>query len=139
MRDPLKFYLGLTSQYGDIVCYRPAPDPAYLINHPDYIRRVLLDNNHNYSKATYSNQIFNKVVGEGLLTSEGEAWRKQRRMLQPAFHHSRIERLDEMIVDAAQSTLKNWQTRLRDRPARGCGPRDGRPDFDRHYTRSVWG
>jgi cytochrome P450 len=109
VRDPLRFYMGMTSQYGDIVCYRPAPDPAYLINHPDYIRRVLLDNNHNYSKATYSNQVFNKVVGEGLLTSEGEVWRKQRRMLQPAFHHARLERLDEMIVDATQSMLKNWQ------------------------------
>ena len=94
VRDPLGFFVGLAKQYGDIVCYRPAPDSAYLINHPDYIRHVLLDNNHNYSKATYSNQVFNKVVGEGLLTAEGEVWRKQRSMLQPAFHHVRIERLD---------------------------------------------
>ncbi len=109
VRDPLNFFLGMASEYGDIVCYRPAPDPAYLINHPDYIRHVLVDNNHNYSKATYSNQIFNKVIGEGLLTAEGEVWRKQRRMLQPAFHHARIERLDEMIVDAAQTMLEKWQ------------------------------
>jgi len=109
VRDPLNFFLGMASQYGDVVCYRPAPDPAYLINHPDYIRHVLLDNNHNYSKATYSNQIFNKVVGEGLLTAEGDVWRKQRRMLQPAFHHTRIERLDEMIVRAAQYMLESWQ------------------------------
>ena len=109
VRDPLGFFVGLAKQYGDIVCYRPAPDSAYLINHPDYIRHVLLDNNHNYSKATYSNQVFNKVVGEGLLTAEGEVWRKQRRMLQPAFHHARIERLDEMIVDAADHTLERLQ------------------------------
>ena len=109
IRNPLDFFESLTTQYGDIVCYRPAPDPAYLINHPDYVRHVLLDNNRNYSKATYSNLIFNRVIGEGLLTSEGEVWRKQRRMMQPAFHHTRLARLDEMITDATRSMLEQWQ------------------------------
>jgi cytochrome P450 len=109
IRDPLNFFQTLTTQYGDIVCYRPAPDTAYLINHPDYIRHVLLDNNRNYSKATYSNMIFNKVIGEGLLTSEGEVWRKQRRMMQPAFHHTRLEQLDRMITDATGAMLEQWQ------------------------------
>src|SRR5512140_1346916 len=111
IRDPLNFFESLTKQYGDIVCYRPAPDPAYLINHPDFVRHVLLDNNRNYSKATSSNVIFNKIVGEGLLTSEGEVWRKQRRMMQPAFHHTRLEQLDVMISDATAAMLENWQAR----------------------------
>ena len=110
LRDPLSFYLGLARQYGDIVCYRSAPDAAYLINHPDYIRHVLVDNNRNYSKATFSNQIFNRVIGEGLLTSEGEPWRKQRRMMQPAFHHSRLEQMDALIVKATLSLLERWQS-----------------------------
>src|SRR5512146_3313664 len=109
IRDPLNFFQSITTQYGDIVCYRPAPDPAILINHPDYVRHVLLDNNRNYSKATYSNMIFNKVIGEGLLTSEGEVWRGQRRMMQPAFHHTRLERLDEMITQATSAMLDHWQ------------------------------
>jgi cytochrome P450 len=109
VRDPLNFFLNLTTQYGDIVCYRQTPDPAYLVNHPDYVRHVLLDNNRNYSKATSSNLIFDKIVGEGLLTSEGETWRKQRRMMQPAFHHSRIEKLDGLVVSATNSALENWQ------------------------------
>ncbi len=109
VRDPLAFYTTMTSRYGDIVCYRPAPDPGVILNHPDYIRHVLVDNNRNYTKETYSNQVFNKVVGEGLLTSEGETWRKQRRMMQPAFHHTRLELLDQMISDAAQYTLEGWQ------------------------------
>ena len=109
VRNPLQFFQGIASQYGDIVCYRPAPEPAYLINHPDYIRHVLVDNNRNYTKATSSNLLFKKIIGEGLLTSEGETWRKQRRMMQPAFHHTRIEKLDGMIVEAAQSMLDVWQ------------------------------
>jgi cytochrome P450 len=109
VRDPLRFFQKLTAEYGDIVCYRPAPDTAYLINHPDYVRHVLVDNNRNYSKETSSNQIFNKVVAEGLLTSEGETWRKQRRLMQPAFHHTRLELLDTMIGEATQAMLDRWR------------------------------
>ena len=107
--NPLQFFQSIASQYGDIVCYRPAPEPAYLLNHPDYIRHVLVDNNRNYTKDTYSNRVFGKVVGGGLLTTEGDPWRKQRRMMQPAFHHTRIEKLDGMIVEVAQSMLDRWQ------------------------------
>jgi enediyne biosynthesis protein E7 len=109
VRDPLNFFLDLTRQYGDVVCYRPAPDTAYLINHPDFVRRVLVENYRNYSKDTYSLQVFKKVIGDGLVTSEGEAWRQQRRMMQPAFHHTRLEALDTMIIAAVQPMLRRWQ------------------------------
>ena len=109
VRDPLNFFLSLTRQYGDIVCYRPAPDTAYIINHPEYVRHVLVDNHRNYSKDTYSIQVFKKVVGDGLVTSEGETWRGQRRMMQPAFARTRLEALDTMIVDATEAMLENWQ------------------------------
>jgi cytochrome P450 len=109
VRDPLQFFQNIALQYGDIVCYRPAPEPAYLLNHPDYIRHVLVDNNRNYSKDTRSNQIFGKVAGQGLITAEGDTWRKQRRMMQPAFHHRRIEQFDSMIVEIAQTMLDHWQ------------------------------
>src|SRR5258708_9751788 len=106
VRDPLMLFKGIASQYGDIVCYRPAPEPAYLLNHPDYVRHVLVDNNRNYTKATSSNLLFNKVVGNGLLTSEGETWRRQRRRMQPAFHRTRLENLHRMIGEATQSMLE---------------------------------
>jgi len=109
VRNPLQFFRNIASQYGDIVCYRPAPEPAYLLNHPDYIRHVLVDNNRNYSKDTRSNQIFGKVAGQGLITAEGDTWRKQRRMMQPAFHHTRIEKLDSLVVEVAHSMLDRWQ------------------------------
>lgn len=110
VRNPLSFFTSITQQYGDIVCYRPAPDMAYLLNHPDYVRHVLVENNRNYSKATYSNQIFKKVVGDGLITAEGDEWLQQRRLMQPAFHHSRLERLDGLIVQATQEMLARWET-----------------------------
>lgn len=109
MRRPLDFFLTLTRTYGDIVCYRPAPEPAYLINHPDYIRHVLVDNNKNYSKETYINQMFKNVVADGLLVSEGDVWRQQRRMMQPAFHQQRIAGLSELVVTETVDMLERWR------------------------------
>jgi cytochrome P450 len=111
VRNPLAYFLSITRQYGDIVCYRPAPETAYLINHPDYIRHVLVENQRSYSKDTYSNQAFKKALGNGLITLEGDAWLRQRRLMQPAFHHTRLEPLDRMIVQAAQDMLTRWQAR----------------------------
>ena len=109
VRDPLSYFQAIASEYGDVVCYRPAPDTAYLVNHPDYVRHILVDNNRNYSKETHTNQLFSKVVAEGLLTSEGEIWRKQRRMMQPAFHRTRLAPLDAMIAEATEDVLRGWQ------------------------------
>jgi cytochrome P450 len=109
VRDPLGYFSSIVNQYGDIVCYRPAPDTAYLINHPAMIRQVLVDNQRNYSKETYSNQAFKKAIGEGLINLEGNAWLRQRRILQPAFHHTRLEALDVMIVQATGEMLERWQ------------------------------
>lgn len=113
VRDPLGYFSAITAAYGDVVCYRPAPDTAYLINHPDHVRHVLVDNNRNYSKETHTNQQFNKVVAEGLLTTEGDVWRKQRRMMQPAFHRTRLELLDTMIAASTGEMLERWQDRQR--------------------------
>ena len=109
VRDPLGYFSSIARQYGDIVCYRPAPDTAYLINHPDMIRHVLVDNQRNYSKDTYTNQAFKKTVGEGLINLEGNAWLRQRRLMQPAFHHHRLEALDGMIVQVTGEMLGRWQ------------------------------
>ena len=109
VRNPLSYFLSITQQYGDIVCYRPAPDPAYLINHPNYIHHVLVEKHRNYSKETYTNQAFKQIIGEGLINLEGDAWMRQRRLMQPAFHHTRLEKLDGLIVQATLDMLERWQ------------------------------
>lgn len=109
VRDPLNYFLFLTRQYGDVVCYRPAPDTAFLVNHPDYIHYILVENQRNYSKDTYSNQAFKRAIGSALVNLEGDAWLNRRRLMQPSFHHSRLELLDEMIVGAASEMLDQWQ------------------------------
>ena len=138
VRNPLSFFLSITRQYGDVICYRPAPDTAYLINHPDYIHHVLVDNGRNYSKDTSSNQAFKKAVGPGLINFEGEAWLERRRLMQPAFHHNRLERLDGMIVEAAEQMLDRWQMHYDARPDDRRGAGNGGLDHDHHLAGAVW-
>jgi cytochrome P450 len=98
VRQPLSFFLAITRQYGDVVCYRSAPEVAFLVNHPDHIRYILVENNKNYSKATYTNTKFKDVIADGLLVSEGDSWLRQRRLMQPAFHQNRLTQLVPLVT-----------------------------------------
>jgi cytochrome P450 len=109
VRDPLAFFLSISRQYGDVVCYRRAPDPAYLVNHPDYIHHVLVANQRSYSKDTFTNAAFKAIVGSSLINLEGGAWLQRRRLMQPAFHHTRLGAQSGMIVQAANDMLARWQ------------------------------
>lgn len=101
--DPLQFLLSLTSQYGDVVSYQSAYGPVYLVNHPDHIGYVL--QNNNFIKTS----LLKIAFGESVFTSEGAYWRRQRRIMQPAFHHQRIATLDSKITEASLGMLQRWQ------------------------------
>lgn len=110
VREPLEFFTTLARRHGDVVCYRRTPEMAYLVSHPDYIRHILLENNRNYTKETYINQMFKSVVADGLLTAEGDDWLQQRRLMQPAFHQKRLAVLDGLITGETKKMLERWQT-----------------------------
>ena len=65
---------------------------TYVVSNPDAIKRVLLTNHRNYTKGVGTDQI-TILLGRGIMTSEGNYWHRQRRMLQPAFHRRVIARL----------------------------------------------
>ena len=81
------------ARFGDI--YRVfAPGRGvynYVINHPDDIKRVLLSNHRNYTKGEGMDRV-KILLGNGIMTSEGDFWRRQRRMMQPSFHRRVIDR-----------------------------------------------
>jgi cytochrome P450 len=106
VRQPLSFFLAITRQYGDVVCYRSAPEVAFLVNHPEHIRHILVENNRNYSKATYSNTKFKDVIADGLLVSEGDSWLRQRRLMQPAFHQNRLTQLVPLVTGETARVIK---------------------------------
>jgi cytochrome P450 len=107
-RDPLGTLTAISRQYGDVVRYRFLIWYGHLVNRPDFIKQVLVDNNHNYSKNTVSFRGLRPLVGNGLLTSDGDFWLRQRRLMQPAFHKQQIDRFSRMMTETAERTLKDW-------------------------------
>lgn len=109
-RDPLRFIMDVTRQYGDIVRYSVGGWKATLVNHPAGVRHILHDHQSLYSKeGTPDLMMLKPMLGEGLLTSEGRPWRLQRRMLQPVFHRQQIEAFGNLITETTQSMLARWE------------------------------
>src|SRR5215216_2764118 len=104
-RDPLGFLVRCSREHGDVVRLRFPGPPVYLLNHPAYIEQVLVKNNRNFVKGRYFRQELS-FLGRGLLTSEGEFWRRQRRLSQPAFPRKRINAYGEVMVSYADGMLK---------------------------------
>lgn len=107
-RDPLKFLLDSARDYGDIVYLKFGPQAVYLLNNPDSIRDVLVTNNRNFVKSR-GLEMAKKFLGEGLLTSEGEFHRRQRRLAQPAFHRQRINSYAAVMTDYGDRTRTRWE------------------------------
>ncbi len=107
-KDPLQLLSSWVRQYGDIFYYRFLHVPVYFLNHPDYIEYVLVTNTRNFIKGR-GLQANRRVFGDGLLTSEGDFWLRQRRLAQPAFHRERIAAYGEVMVTYAQRMLAAWQ------------------------------
>lgn len=108
-RDPLAFLTRYAREYGDVVELHLLNRPTYLINRPDYIEDVLVTHNHNFIKSRGLRES-RSVLGTGLLTSEGEFWRRQRRLIQPAFHRNHIAAYGDVMVAYTQRMLATWRS-----------------------------
>lgn len=97
----------LSAKYGDIVSLSFPMNKVAVITNPQYAKYVLLDNNKNYRKSL-AYDVLKAVLGNGLLTSEGDFWKKQRRLIQPAFHKRKLEELTAMMVREAQHTVDKF-------------------------------
>lgn len=109
-RDPLNFLLRCAREYGDVVYFSALGVQIYLLNHPDLIESVLVTNNRNFIKDKGLRiRPIRQIFGNGLLTSEGDFWIRQRRLAQPAFHRERIAVYGQVMVDCAEQVIKNWR------------------------------
>jgi cytochrome P450 len=106
--SPLDFLLTNQRTYGDVVRFEFFGNVVHLLVHPDAIKYVLQDNNRNYPKSETYNQM-KSLLGNGLVTSEGNFWLKQRRLAQPAFHRQRIASFGTSMTDATERMLTQWQ------------------------------
>lgn len=107
--DPLRTFDAAARRYGDIVRFRSGPAHFYLITHPDDVKHVLQDNHPNYVKGPLNDLYLKPLLGDGLLTSEGGFWLRQRRLMQPAFHRQRLAQFGAVMADEAQATAARWR------------------------------
>jgi cytochrome P450 len=108
-RDSLAF-IERCREYGDIVRMRFFYLTAHFVYHPDHIEEVLATNAKNFVKSrTLRSPFFQRLVGNGLLTSEREEWKRQRRLAQPAFHRQRINAYGEVMVEYTERLISNWK------------------------------
>ena len=107
-RDNLGFLQEAARNYGDITCFRFGPQQVYFLNHPDYIKDILVTHQQNFIKGR-ALQRSKRLLGEGLLTSEGEFHRRQRRLAQPAFHRGRIASYADAMTHYAAQMRAGWR------------------------------
>ena len=107
-RDPLGFIMDLAHNHGDVVHFLLGSNHIYLVTNPEYIKNVLVTDNKNFIKSR-GLQMAKRFLGEGLLTSEGEFHRRQRRLAQPAFHRQRINTYAEVMVGCGEQMRDRWQ------------------------------
>jgi cytochrome P450 len=107
-KDQLGFLTECARTYGDFVPVRFGRRPVYLLSHPDYVEEVLVKQQRNFAKG-YFYRILEPLLGNGLVTSEGEFWLRQRRLSQPAFHRERVSAYAEVIVEYTQALLADWR------------------------------
>src|SRR5688500_15494900 len=89
LKDPVDFLGKLTKSYGPVVNATFAGKKYFILQHPESIKHVLSENHKAYCKPG-ATKLLRLFLGEGLSTSNGELWLRQRRIMQPAFHKQRL-------------------------------------------------
>ena len=106
-RKDATVFLTAQAKLGDVTFFRMGSQPGYFLNHPDFVRDLFVVNAHKFMKGRALQRAKN-LLGEGLLTSEGAAHLRQRRMIQPAFHRARIAEYAVSMVEFAEKMSKTW-------------------------------
>jgi cytochrome P450 len=107
-RDPFRFLGDTARTYGDLSYIKFGLFDVYLANHPDLIREVLVSQHRSFTKGRALHNA-KRLLGEGLLTSEGEVHKRQRRTLQPHFHHERIAAYADVMVQHSARARDRWR------------------------------
>lgn len=108
MRNPLELLEQATAEYGDIIRLSVGPKSIYVLRHPSFFRDVLFDREDSFSKGSI-NKILASVGGNSLISAEGEFWKRQRRLVQPAFHRKRLAILSSYMTDAISKMCDRWE------------------------------
>jgi len=108
LRDSIGFLSRAPENYPEIVRFKMLSHKVYVINHPELAQYVLQENHKNYLKGE-AYQVLALLLGNGLINSEGEFWRRQRRLAQPAFHRDSLRRISGIVMDCTRRMLQRWK------------------------------
>lgn len=112
-RDPLELMHRAARDCGPVARLQFGPFTAHLVVAPELVRVVLQERHKNYAKQSPGYRKLRAFLGNGLLTSEGSFWLRQRRIMQPAFHRARINALGAAMVTAAEACAERWERTAR--------------------------
>ncbi|MEO8110492.1 MAG: cytochrome P450 [Ginsengibacter sp.] len=107
-RDSLRFLKNIAAEYGDVVHFKMGPLRLVLINHPDFIKEVLSVQHSNFVKGRPL-EMAKKLLGEGLLTNEGEFHKRQSRIIQPAFHSKMMNAYAPAMTEYSVRLMNGWK------------------------------
>lgn len=108
IHDPLNTFTNIAKEYGDISHFKLARQHVYLVNNPDYIEKILIYDHHNFKKGKRL-EIAKRLLGEGLVTSEGEYHDNQKKLIHPFFLPKKISSYGSIMSQYAFEMCKNWQ------------------------------
>lgn len=110
-RDSIGFLKKIANEYGDIVHFKIGPIRIVLLNHPDFIKEVLTTQHRNFVKGRPL-EMAKELLGEGLLTSEGDFHKRQSRLIQPAFHRNMIESYVPALTKCVTQLMNGWKENM---------------------------
>jgi cytochrome P450 len=108
--SPLQYATKLSHRYGDLCSFLLFTKRAYLVNSPELIHEYLVRRRDDYVRAPWEMRVLRQLVGNGILTSEGELWMRQRRLIQQAFRGSTLPKYVEVTVTGTQERLDRWES-----------------------------
>jgi cytochrome P450 len=108
-QDPLAFFTRLARDYGDVTGLKLLNFRTLFISHPDDIEDMLVNKARSFEKGRVMKANM-RLFGEGLLTSEGDFWLRQRRLAQPAFHRARVAAYGATMVEYAERAMQDWRS-----------------------------
>jgi cytochrome P450 len=107
-RDPLGLLERLAAEQGDVARMRMGLSRVVVLSHPALVEEVLVTQNQHFRKNPATRRL-GSLIGRGLLSSDGEEWKRQRRVTQPAFHRARIAALSDVMVKYTARLLDGWR------------------------------
>lgn len=111
-KDPLGFFAGVAAEYQGLSMLPVGVGKLCLLNSPETLKHVLVTNWRNYRKSDFYKKL-RPLFGHSIVTSDGEYWRRQRQLMQPAFHRDSLHRIGQTMRGATKAKIASW----RDRPA----------------------